>query len=105
MRVRLGEGIAEGEEENQGLSKLNQLPVKPVTQFADGEIPIDPALLEESITLDPSMYGSVGEEVYDNDAEGEEYIGEDDDAEGEEYIGEEEDAEGEADEEYIDYDV
>lgn len=103
--VALGEGIAEGEEENQGLSKLNQLPVKPVTQFADGEIPIDPALLEESVTLDPSMYGSVGEEVYDNDAEGEEYIGEDDDAEGEEYIGEEEDAEGEADEEYIDYDV
>ncbi|OXG78193.1 hypothetical protein C349_04861 [Cryptococcus neoformans var. grubii Br795] len=103
--VTLGEGIAEEEEENQGLSKLNQLPVKPITQFADGEIPIDPALLEESTTLDPSMYDSVGEEGYDDDVEGEEYVGEEDDAEGEDYIGEEEDAEGEADEEYIDYDV
>lgn len=103
--MTLGEGIAEEEEENQGLSKLNQLPVKPITQFADGEIPIDPALLEESTTLDPSMHDSVGEEGYDDDVEGEEYVGEEDDAEGEDYIGEEEDAEGEADEEYIDYDV
>lgn len=103
--VALGEGIAEEGEGNQAFSKLNWLPVKSATQFADGEIPIDPALLEESITLDPSIYGSVGEERYDDDAEGEGYIGEDDDAEGEEYIGEEEDAEGEEDAEYIDYDV
>ncbi|KIR28148.1 hypothetical protein I307_00630 [Cryptococcus deuterogattii 99/473] len=103
--VALGEGIAEEGEGNQAFSKLNRLPVKSVAHFADTEIPIDPALLEESITLDPIMYGSVGEERYDDDAEGEDYIGEDDDAEGEEYIGEEEDAEGEEDAEYIDYDV